>query len=115
MAGVGDASAPRGSYGFAPHDPILCDGPAGEREFISRLRCSNGHALRGPRVGSFGGKCPDPAHHEGFGSNDRPEDLCLVDGYDLKCEGGEHACFLYFDMYHPDAPEQPPPVGLTLE
>jgi len=102
-----------GTYGFAPDHPILCDSPPGEREFIAGLRCPSGHLLRGPRVGSFDGKCPHPADHEGFLPDERPGEHCLVDRYDVTCENGEYSCSLYFDMYHPQAPEQPAPEGLT--
>lgn len=104
--------APGVGYGYAPDDPIRCDGPAGERAFIAKLRCPRGHELRGHRVGSFDGKCTDPAHHEGFLPDERPEEHSLVDRYELTCTGGEHSCALYFDMYHPDAPEQRAPDGL---
>jgi CHAT domain-containing protein/tetratricopeptide (TPR) repeat protein len=39
---------------------------------------------------------------------------CIVDEYELICTGGEHACVLYFDMYHPDHPDQAAPEGLSV-
>jgi hypothetical protein len=61
------------------------------------------------------GKCTDPKHHatpiQMPGLD--PARECIVDCYDLICEGGEYACVLYFDMYHPNPPPQPAPRGLT--
>jgi hypothetical protein len=105
----------RETFGVTPTDPILCDQPAGERAYILSLRCPAGHRLGGPRRGSMSGKCPHAAGHVELlvlpGMN--PAEQCIVDCYDLRCEGGEYTCALYFDMYHPDPPPQPAPRGLT--
>jgi hypothetical protein len=112
--GAADESV-RETYGVTPSDPILCDQPSGERLYIATLRCPSGHRLGGPRRGSMQGKCPDPRHHvfpivlPGITA----EEVCHVDCYDLRCEGGEYSCALYFDMYHPEAPPQPAPRGMT--
>jgi hypothetical protein len=103
------------TFGVTASDPILCDQPSGERAYIGSLRCPQGHRLRGSRRGSMQGKCSDPAHHVAMmilsGAN--PAESCIVDCYDLVCEGGEYSCALYFDMYHPKAPPQPAPRGMT--
>jgi hypothetical protein len=105
----------RETFGVTPHDPILCDQPAGERLYIATLRCPSGHGFGGPRRGSMSGRCTDPQHHVAMISLPGldPAQECIVDCYDLRCEGGEYSCTLYFDMYHPDAPPQPAPRGLT--
>jgi hypothetical protein len=105
----------RETFGVTPDDPVLCNQPAGERAYIASLRCPNGHRLGGPRRGSGAGKCTDPNHHLALfltpGAN--PADGCIVDRYELRCEGGEFSCTLYFDMYHPSPPAQPAPRGMT--
>jgi hypothetical protein len=105
----------RDTYGVASHDPVLCHQPSGERLYIASLRCPHGHRLNGPRLGSMAGKCGHPASHVPLVSlpGINPAEECLVDCYNLICEGGEFSCTLYFDMYHPDAPPQPAPRGLT--
>jgi hypothetical protein len=105
----------RATYGVSPTDPILCDQPSGERAYIATLRCPSGHRLGGPRRGSMQGKCPDPRHHVFLIAlpGVTVADVCHVDCYDLRCEGGEYSCSLYFDLYHPGAPPQPAPRGLT--
>jgi hypothetical protein len=105
----------RETFGVTPNDPILCDQPVGERLYIASLRCPRGHRLSGPRRGSMAGKCPDPKHHAAsFGlTGDDPTKACIVDCYDLVCEGGEYSCSLYFDMYHSSPPAQPAPRGLA--
>lgn len=108
----------RATFGIKPDDPILCDQPVGERAYIMRLRCSQGHRLAGPRRGSMPGKCTDPKHHRlmiDLPGVPPPDEQCIVDCYDLVCEGGECSCSMYFDMYHPDAPPQPAPQGFTLQ
>ena len=103
----------RETYGATPSDPILCDQPIGERLYIATLRCPGGHRLVGSRRGSMSGKCSDPRHHVSLFADEKPDEVCIVDCYDLVCEGGEYSCALYFDMYHPGAPPQPAPRGLT--
>jgi hypothetical protein len=110
--------AVRPTYGFTPDDPILGDEFSGL--FIRSLRCPNGHHLRGRRAGSVHGKCTDESTHrepmrdlmaERF--PDWPPSPDVIDRYDLTCDGGEFSCSLYFDIYHPDLPPQPPPHGLS--
>jgi hypothetical protein len=110
-----DGSSARETFGVSPDDPVLCNQPIGEQTYIASLRCPNGHRLHGPRCGSGAGRCTDPRHHVALfatpGAN--PADGCIVDRYDLRCEGGEFSCTLYFDMYHPTPPPQPAPRGMT--
>jgi hypothetical protein len=103
----------RETFGVTPTDPILCNQPVGERAYILSLRCPAGHRLGGPRRGSMAGKCPHPHGHVDLLPGTNPAEQCIVDCYDLRCEGGEYACVLYFDMYHPNPPPQPAPHGLT--
>ncbi|MBM3983245.1 MAG: hypothetical protein FJ304_23830 [Planctomycetes bacterium] len=110
-----DAAPVRETYGVSADDPILCDQLVGERLYIATLRCPHGHRLGDPRRGSMAGKCTDPRHHAAlFPSADAdPAEACIVDAYELTCEGGEFPCTLYFDMYHPNPPPQPAPRGLS--
>jgi hypothetical protein len=110
----------RPSYGFTADDPILCNEFAGS--FIGSLRCPAGHHLRGRRLGSMDGKCSDLSTHvepmrdlmaARFPEFAGPKDKCIVDRYDLQCDGGEYSCSLFFDIYHPDLPPQPAPAGLS--
>jgi hypothetical protein len=110
--GDGNTGAVRDTYGFRAEDPIMVDQPLGELQFIGTLRCPSGHRMRGHRAGSLGGKCPDASSHRSqFPASGRGE--CTVDRYELRCDGSEHSCTLYFDMYHPNMPPQPAPKGLT--
>ena len=100
-------------YGFSADEPILCNGPQGEHEYIASLRCPAGHPLEGRRLGSFRGKCTDPARHVTHFEHEKPGESCLVDNYAVTCTGGEFSCHLFFDMYHPKTGTKPPPSGLT--
>ena len=42
-----------------------------------------------------------------------PAELCLVDSDDVRYEGGEYSCTLYFDMYQADPPPEPAKHGRT--
>jgi hypothetical protein len=104
----------RETFGVTPEDPVLCDQPAGEHAYLASLRCPQGHRLRGPRLGSGAGRCTDPRHHVALFSTPgaNPAEGCIVDRYEVRCDGGEFSCTLYFDMYHPAPPPQPAPRGL---
>lgn len=97
-----------GSRGYSPQEPLVSSNPADERAILETLRCPNGHPFRFRRLGSLEGRCPDPATH----ANPFGGDGCIVDKYSLECVERDHACTLYFDMYHPNRPEQEAPVGL---
>ena len=113
--GASNGEPVRETFGVTPADPVLCNQPSGEHAYIGSLRCPQGHRLRGPRIGSMQGKCSDPRHHASLfpAPDEDPAERCLVDRYDLRCDGGEFSCTLYFDMYHPGAPPQPAPRGMT--
>lgn len=99
---------PGEARGYSPRNPLLASSPADERAVLDALRCPSGHAFRYRRLGSLEGRCPEPASHENpFGG-----DGCIVDKYQLECSEGDHACTLYFDMYHPRRGAQEPPDGL---
>lgn len=73
-------------------NPIRVDGPAGERDYISRLICMNGEPVSdAERLGS-GGMSP-----YGF----------IMDIYDVVCDTTEGAISttIYMDMYHRGNPE----------
>jgi hypothetical protein len=101
------------TYGFSADDPILCNGPWGEQEYLAALRCPGGHPLEGQRRGSVRGKCTDPVRHVTHFEHEKPAEFCLVDDYAVACSGGEFSCHLYFDMYHPKTATRSPPNGLT--
>jgi hypothetical protein len=107
----GSQERTRSTYGFTAEDPILCHQPVGEMQILNALRCPQGHRLRGDRQGSNRGKCTSPATHQTPFGDDASES-CIVDVYDVKCDGGEYTSVLFFDMYHPSSPPQPTPQGL---
>ncbi len=64
-------------------NPVRCSGPRGEREYLSRLRCSDGKAPKFYRIGSFG---IGP-----YGN--------ILDGYSVKCAEADEVK-IFMDMYH---------------
>jgi hypothetical protein len=64
-------------------NPIRCSGPRGEREYLNRLRCSDGKAPKFYRIGSFG---KGPYGH-------------ILDGYSVKCADADEVT-IFMDMYH---------------
>ena len=76
--------------------PVRAFMPAGEREYIMRLRCPGGNEPLFERVGSFG-RGP-------YGN--------IIDGYSLKC--GDAESILYIDMYHQSYREQETIPGFIL-
>jgi hypothetical protein len=64
-------------------NPIRCEDPKGERQYLSRLRCTDGSRPAFSRIGSFG---VGP-----YGN--------ILDGYRVKCEGGDEVT-VFMDMYH---------------
>jgi hypothetical protein len=80
-------------------NPVRAAMPAGQHAYLRRLRCSDGRAPAFNRVGNF---APGV-----FGS--------IIDGYDVRCEGGEPVRSLIFmDMYFPGYEEARPVPGFTI-
>ncbi|MEE8424388.1 MAG: hypothetical protein V3S11_01090 [Elusimicrobiota bacterium] len=97
--------------GCSAENPLLARSPSDEREILDKLRCPNGHRFDFRRLGSVGGRCPEPASHRSV-MGDR---VCIVDKYQLNCQNGEFSCELFFDMYHPERSEPAPPKGLRKD
>ncbi len=66
-------------------NPVRCDFPKGEREYLNRLRCPDERRPQYSRIGSFGA---GP-----YGN--------ILDGYRVKCEGKDEVT-IFMDMYHKD-------------
>ncbi len=78
-------------------NPVRCDAPRGERQYLSRLRCDDGNGPAFSRIGSFG-----------FGPYGN-----IIDGYRVKCEGrAEETVFM--DMYHEGYVEKEAVPGFTI-
>lgn len=69
---------------------VRCHRPSGEREYLDRLRCSNGEAPGYARIGSFG---EGPDEH-------------VIDGYDVICP--DYRVTVFMDMYHEEEYETAP-------
>jgi hypothetical protein len=61
---------------------IRCEGPSGEREYLSRLICPDGSQPYFYRIGSFG--------YGPYGT--------MLDGYNVIC--GSDSITVFMDMYH---------------
>jgi hypothetical protein len=80
-------------------NPVRVDMPAGERAYLSRLRCSDNRAPRFDRDGDIGPGV--------FGS--------FVDRYTVRCPHAEpRDTKIYMDMYHPQHDETAAPPGFAL-
>ena len=77
-------------------NPVRCNGPRGERAYLSRLRCADGKAPAFDRIGSYG---KGPYGH-------------ILDGYNVKCEDKD-AVTVFMDMYHEHVEKEPVP-GFTI-
>ena len=77
-------------------NPVRCNGPRGERAYLSRLRCADGKAPAFNRIGSFG---KGPYGH-------------ILDGYNVKCEDKDPVT-VFMDMYHEHVEKEPVP-GFTI-
>jgi len=88
-----DLSAPLGS----PSNPVRAHSPAGEREYLRRLRCLDGQPPKFERVGSLG-KGP-------YGN--------IVDGYTVECPGAVPRAVV-MDMYHQGYREPAPLPGFAI-
>ena len=79
-------------------NPVRAAGPAGQRAYLQRLRCSDGTPPAFERRGSVGA---GP-----YGS--------IMDVYELRCASGEPArAAVYMDMYHQRVEDRPVP-GFTI-
>ncbi len=78
-------------------NPVRCDSPRGEREYLNRLRCLDEKRPQYSRIGSFG---VGPYGH-------------ILDGYRVQCEGKDEAT-VFMDMYHKDYIEREPVPGFTI-
>lgn len=78
-------------------NPVRCEDPKGERQYLSRLRCSDGKRPEYSRIGSFG---IGP-----YGN--------ILDGYRVRCEGGEEVR-VFMDMYHEGYVEKEAVPGFTI-
>ena len=80
-------------------NPVRVSGPAAQRAYTARLRCSDGAA---PRVGQRSSAGEGP-----FGT--------IVDVYPLDCGDTAPGQFsLVMDMYHDDHVESRAPAGFTI-
>ncbi|EIJ35441.1 tetratricopeptide repeat protein [Thiothrix nivea] len=86
-------SFPLGSW----DNPVKCNSPSGEREYLSRLRCSSGDMVDFERLGNSG---------EGVFGN-------IVDDYELRCINSKKTVHVYMDMYH-DYRESQPIDGFSI-
>lgn len=101
LTGIGVSAC--GSTGYL-HDaplgsadnPVLADSPRGEREYLHRLRCSDGKK---------------PEFVRG-GSTDASRDGHILDVYLIQCSAGETEA--YIDMYHGQEKTAEPLPGLSL-
>lgn len=76
-------------------NPIRCDGPQGERNYLSRLVTQKGRAIVTSRQGST-----------------RNTSSRIVDIYPIEDENGQIITTLYFDMYHKGYKEKKVPAPL---
>lgn len=77
------------------HNPVKCDGPRGERYYLSRLVDPDGREIDFSRMGSFGG--PNGG---------------ILDGYNVTI--GEDRIEVFMDMYHQGYYEETPIPGFYL-
>lgn len=80
-------------------NPVRADMPAGQRAYLSRLRCANGRGPAFERIGSFGA---GP-----YGS--------IIDGYSVTCAGASPTeTVVHMDMYHSGHVEAAAVPGFTI-
>jgi hypothetical protein len=77
-------------------NPVRAQGPNGQIEYLSRLRCKNGKPPSYSRAG-MGGVSPYGFH---------------LDAYQVKCGWRKH--IVHMDFYHPGYTEQSAIPGFTL-
>ena len=78
-------------------NPVRCEGPRGERQYLNRLRCPDEKAPKFSRIGSFG---LGP-----YGN--------ILDGYRVQCEGRDEST-IFMDMYHQGYVEKEAVPGFTI-
>lgn len=78
-------------------NPVRCENPRGERQYLSRLRCADGKRPEFSRIGSFG---VGP-----YGN--------ILDGYRVKCDGKDEVT-VFMDMYHAGYVEKEAVPGFTI-
>ncbi|MBD0324931.1 MAG: hypothetical protein ICV68_00785 [Pyrinomonadaceae bacterium] len=78
-------------------NPVRCDSPRGERQYLNRLRCKDGNPPAYERIGSF---APGP-----YGN--------ILDGYNVKCDGSDEV-IIFMDMYHDGYVEKEAVPGFTI-
>jgi len=78
-------------------NPVRCEDPKGERQYLNRLRCPDGKRPKYSRIGSFG---IGP-----YGN--------ILDGYRVKCEGRDEDT-IFMDMYHEGYIEKEAVPGFTI-
>src|SRR5687767_437810 len=78
-------------------NPVRCEDPKGERQYLSRLRCSDDSRPAFSRIGSFG---LGP-----YGN--------IIDGYRVKCEKSDEVT-IFMDMYHEGYVEKEAVPGFTI-
>lgn len=121
--GTTESGKPGETLGRTKHLAIEVCQPAGERAYLSRLRCADGQAPRFERSGNVG-----PRHDIKPGTPDsvlldqmdmhRPlppgeVDYHVIDLYEVVCSDQTHE--IYMDMYHCTGPQtKAPPAGFTM-
>lgn len=98
--------------------------PAGERAYLSQLRCPDGDVPEFDRIGSYGRRTQPLPGAPSVGVTDSlrdPErrvqpgevDIHVIDGYRVVCDGEAYLVFL--DMYHcGDPPTSVVPPGFSM-
>jgi len=103
----------------------VCE-PRGERDYLNRLRCSDGTKPAYRRIGSVGGRSDLPENLtkeqsaalleqiiSGAPLKPGEPDYHVVDGYELSCPATKR--MVYIDMYHCNQPAPAfAPIGFTL-
>lgn len=79
-------------------NPVRCDKPSGEQQYLNSLRCANGTRPQYARMGSFG-----------FGPYRN-----ILDMYKVTCQDGE-ALTIFMDMWHKGYVEKEAVPGFTIE
>lgn len=92
-----ELTLPAGALGSS-RNPVKCDGPAGEHQYLKRLRGPDGQPVRYQRLGSVG--------QGAFGH--------VVDLYLVESRDGTVRREVFLDMYFPGHRENQPVPGFFL-